>query len=56
HVFVSDNPDEQVIEDDRGQPLYGCVISTADAKRLKAEKMLVVTEIATVTAPGAGDA
>lgn len=56
HVFVSDNPDELVIEDDRGRPLSGCVISMADAKRLKAEKMLIVTELATVTAPGTEDA
>lgn len=45
HIFVSDDPDEQVLEDGSGQPLYGCVISTADASRLKREKMLVVTEL-----------
>lgn len=55
-VFVSDNPDELVLEDDEGKPIHGCVISTADAKRLKAEKMLVVQELETVTKPGAEDA
>ncbi|HGY4723290.1 TPA: hypothetical protein ACNV1G_004539 [Citrobacter amalonaticus] len=45
HVFVSDNPDEQVPQNEQGKPLYGCVISTGDAARLKAEKMLIVTEL-----------
>lgn len=49
HVFVSDNPDEQILEDAGGKPLEGCVISTDTALRLKAEKMLIVTELATVT-------
>ncbi|MDN4346320.1 hypothetical protein OA807_25455, partial [Citrobacter freundii] len=48
HVFVSDNPDEQILEDAGGNPLQGCVISTDTALRLKAEKMLIVTELATV--------
>ncbi|KPR55616.1 hypothetical protein [Citrobacter freundii] len=48
HVFVSDNPDEQILEDAGGKPLQGCVISTDTALRLKAEKMLIVTELATV--------
>lgn len=49
HVFVSDNPDEQILEDAGGKPLQGCVISTDTALRLKAEKMLIVTELVTVS-------
>ncbi|WP_410705910.1 hypothetical protein [Citrobacter freundii] len=48
HVFVSDNADEQILEDAGGKPLQGCVISTDTALRLKAEKMLIVTELATI--------
>ena len=40
--------DEQILEDAGGNPLQGCVISTDTALRLKAEKMLIVTELATV--------
>jgi hypothetical protein len=31
-VFVSDNPDEQILEDAGGKPLQGCVISTDTAR------------------------
>ncbi|HCD2000468.1 TPA: hypothetical protein NBJ18_002472 [Citrobacter farmeri] len=54
NVFVSDNPDEQILEDAGGKPLHGCVISTDTARRLKAEKMLVVTELEAVTEPETG--
>ncbi|MBJ9019424.1 hypothetical protein I5445_16075 [Citrobacter farmeri] len=54
HVFVSDNPDEQILEDAGGKPLHGCVISTDTARRLKAEKMLIVTELEAVTEPETG--
>lgn len=53
HIFVSDDPDAQVPQDDQGNPLYGCVISTVDAARLKAEKMLIVTELKPVHDAGA---
>lgn len=53
HIFVSDDPDAQVPQDDQGNPLYGCVISTVDAARLKAEKMLIVTELKPVQDAGA---
>lgn len=53
HVFVSDDPDAQVPQDDQGNPLHGCVISTVDAARLKAEKMLIVTELKPVHDAGA---
>lgn len=55
HIFVSDDPDAQVPQDDQGNPLHGCVISTADAARLKAEKMLIVTELKPVVDTGAED-
>lgn len=53
HIFVSDDPDAQVPQDDQGNPLHGCVISTVDAARLKAEKMLIITELKTVQDAGA---
>jgi hypothetical protein len=53
HIFVSDDPDAQVPHDDQGNPLHGCVISTVDAARLKAEKMLIVTELKPVQDAGA---
>ena len=55
HIFVSDDPDAQVPQDSLGNPLHGCVISTVDAARLKAEKMLVVTELKPVVDTGAED-
>lgn len=55
HIFVSDDPDAQVPQDDQGNPLHGCVISTVDAARLKAEKMLIVTELKPVVDTGAED-
>ena len=55
HIFVSDDPEAQVPEDERGNPLFGCVISTATATRLKAEKMLIVTELKPVANSGAED-
>lgn len=53
HIFVSDDPDALVPQDDQGNPLYGCVISTVDAARLKAEKILIVTELKPVQDAGA---
>jgi len=53
HVFVSDDPAAQVPQDDQGNPLHGCVISTVDATRLKAEKMLIVAELKPVQDAGA---
>lgn len=55
HIFVSDDPDAQVPQDGQGNPLHGCVISIADAARLKAEKMLIVTELKPALDTGAED-
>ncbi|SHG64889.1 hypothetical protein SAMN05428958_102528 [Pantoea sesami] len=55
HVFVSDDPEAQVPQDFQGNLLQGCVISTVDAARLKAEKMLIVTELKPVPETGAED-